>query len=459
MLTKSNYLLGLQCPRLLWTYKNNKENIPKISEDAQFRFDEGNKVGQLAKQLYPKGIDIEEDFKYNLRKTKEFIKKGVPLFEPSFLTQDLYARADILIPKGKKWDIIEVKSSTKVKPINIQDLAFQRNVYEKAGLKIRKCYLMHLNKEYRLKSKLSVKKLFKLKDLTEEVKKASIDIQERIDGMFNILNGELPETNIGKQCNNPYECVLKKECWSYLPKNNVCELYWSTKKFDLLNQGILLLKDIPEDFKLNDKQKIQIKGKTHIDKENIKKWLDKLEKPVYYMDFETFATAIPRYKGCKPYEYICFQYSIHVGKEHYEYLAKGLRDPRKMFLNSLLKRLGSKGSIVVYNKSFEINRLKELGAFYDVDVSSYISRIVDLMDVFRGFWFYDPMQKGSCSIKAVLPCFGLDYSDLDICCGSLASLEFFRGFSDVAVRKSLLKYCERDTWAEVVIVEGLSDLV
>ena len=456
MLSKSDYLKGLQCLRLLWTKKN--EKLPEPSEEAQFRFKQGDEIGELAKTLFPKGIDIETDFKYNLRKTQEFLTKEVPLFEPSFLVEDLYARADILVTKGNKWDIIEVKSSSKVKPQHIDDLAFQRYVYEKAGLKIRKCFLMHLNSDYRLKGKLSVRKLFKIQDVTEKVK-SIINIPEQIDTMFKVINGELPECNIGTQCNSPYPCDLKSECWAYLPENSVCDLYWTSKKFELLEKGVLLLKDIPSSFKLNDKQKIQVKGEKHVDKEKIKKWLDKLVEPVYYMDFETFSTAIPRYQGCKPYEYICFQYSIHVGDKHYEYLAKGLRDPRKVFLNSLLKRLGDKGSIVVYNKSFEIGRLKELGKMYDVDVSGYVDRIVDLLDVFRGFWFYDPKQKGSCSIKAVLPCFGLDYSDLDICCGSLASLEFFRGFSDVRVRESLLKYCERDTWAGVVIVDKLKNLV
>ena len=104
MLTKSNYLQGLQCPRLLWTYKNGE--MPEHSEEDKFRFEQGNEVGELAKTLFPKGIDIETDFKYNLRKTKEFLEKKVPLFEPSFLIDDLYARTDILVPKGKSWDII-----------------------------------------------------------------------------------------------------------------------------------------------------------------------------------------------------------------------------------------------------------------------------------------------------------------------------------------------------------------
>ncbi|MFH1972347.1 MAG: DUF2779 domain-containing protein [archaeon] len=460
MLSKSNYLIGLQCLRLLWTYKNDKESMPEHSEETLFRFDQGKEVGELAKKLFPKGIDIEDkDFKYNLKKTQEFLDKNVPLFEPSFLVEDLYARADILVPTGKKWDIIEVKSSSSVKDVNTHDLAFQRYVYEKAGLKIRKCFLMHLNKDYRLKGKVSVRNLFKIDDITDEVKNNSILIPENVERMQDILEGKMPKVDIGKQCKKPYACNLINECWAFLPEDSVMELYNSRKKFELLDSGVLLMKDIPKTFELNDKQEIQVKGKVHVDKKKISNWLGGLKEPIYYMDFETFMTAIPMYQGCKPYQQICFQYSLHVKGKHYEYLSKGLRDPRKMFLNSLLKRLGDKGSIVVYNKSFEINRLKELGSYYDVDVSSVVDRIVDLMDVFRGFYYYDPKQKGGCGLKAVLPCFGLDYSDLEIQGGSVASLEFFRGFNDENVRESLLEYCKRDTYAEVVIVEKLREMV
>jgi len=458
MLTKSNYLLGIQCLRLLWTYKNDKDAMPKPSEELQHRFDQGQEVGELAKLLFPKGIDIEdEDFKYNLKKTKEFLEKKVPLFEPSFLIDDLYARADILVPKGKKWDIIEVKSATSVKDINIHDLAFQRYVYEKAGLKIRKCYLMHLNKEYRKKGKVSARKLFTLTELTEEVKKFSIDIEKNIDVMQTVLNGEMPQISIGVQCNKPYACQLKKECWSYLPKGNVTELYYGGKKsYQLLEEGVLEIKDIPKDFKLSEKQKIQTKGKIHIDKKGIKKWLDKLEKPLYFLDFETFQTAIPMYEGTKPYQQIPFQYSLHVldrELKQYEYLAKGGRDPRGHFLNSLKRRLGHKGSIIVYNKAFEMMILREL------DCHDFDERIVDLLDIFRGFYYYNPKQEGSCSIKKVLPCFSdLNYQELDISHGGQASLEFFKNFSDVKVRKALLKYCELDTYSEVIILEKLEKL-
>ncbi|MBT4208168.1 DUF2779 domain-containing protein, partial [Candidatus Woesearchaeota archaeon] len=149
LLSKSKYLIGLQCLKYFWISLHEKDRIPEVDLATQHKFDQGHLVGQLAKQLFPDGIDIPEaDFKQNLEKTKEFIKLGKPLFEPAFMVGNLYSRADILVPNGDGWDIIEVKSGTKVKDINVHDVAFQKYVYELAGLKIKKCFLMHINNEY-----------------------------------------------------------------------------------------------------------------------------------------------------------------------------------------------------------------------------------------------------------------------------------------------------------------------
>ncbi len=176
LLTKSRYLIGLQCPKYLWISLHEPENIPEVDMSAQHRFDQGHIVGQLAKRLFPDGIDIpEEDFKENIAKTKEFLKLGEPLFEAAFQVGNIYSRADILVPVGKKWDIIEVKSGTKVKEVNIHDVSFQKHVYEESGLKIRKCFLLHVNNEFVKNGEINPEEFFTKEDITEEVE-AIVDI-------------------------------------------------------------------------------------------------------------------------------------------------------------------------------------------------------------------------------------------------------------------------------------------
>ena len=192
ILSKSNYLLGLQCPRLLWVNVNDKKRIPEPDEIAQKKFTDGHVVGELAKKVFPNGQDIpDEDFKQNLEETKKLISKRIPLFEPAFLVDDLYSRADILVPVGKdEWDIIEVKSATKVKDVNLHDVSFQKYVYEKYGLKIRRCFLMHINNEYCLDGQIEPKELFVQTEITEDVKKFSEGIEERVKQMKEIINSK-----------------------------------------------------------------------------------------------------------------------------------------------------------------------------------------------------------------------------------------------------------------------------
>ena len=53
LLTKSRYITGLNCEKALWLMFNRPEDIPEIDEAAQHRFDEGHKIGELAKSLFP----------------------------------------------------------------------------------------------------------------------------------------------------------------------------------------------------------------------------------------------------------------------------------------------------------------------------------------------------------------------------------------------------------------------
>jgi hypothetical protein len=200
----------------------------------------------------------------------------------------------------------------------------------------------------------------------------------------------------------------------------------------------------------------------------LNKFLDTLQEPVHYLDFETFMTAVPLYEGTKTYQQIPFQFSLHVGDKHFEFLHDSIEDPREKFLFELKKAIGSSGSIVVFNQSFEINRLKELAsAFpsYQECVDLVIARIVDLIVPFRAFDYYNPAQKGSCSIKEVLPAVvGKSYKDLNINNGGLASVSYFEMVFDSVenkeqIRKDLLEYCGLDTEAMVWIVDNLRDLV
>jgi hypothetical protein len=258
-------------------------------------------------------------------------------------------------------------------------------------------------------------------------------------------------------------------------------MYGEKKKaFTLLEKGIYTFKDIPDDFPLNGKQEIQrnceINGKPYIEKKAIRQFLNTLQYPLYYMDFETFSSAIPPFNGTKPYQQIPFQFSLHVVEKdnatakHHSFLADGTDDPRNEFIASLKKVLGNSGSIVVYKMDFEKGVLNRLATFlpkYNNWVEGLNDRIIDLLVPFRSFHYYDAKQKGSASIKNVLPVLtGTNYDHLDISDGMEASLAFLDVISNnvaekekMKIREDLEKYCALDTEGMIWIVDKLKELV
>ena len=439
-----------------------------------------------SKKLFPTGIEVAEgviDFGKVVEQSQQLISKRLPLFEAAFRYKDAFARADILYPVGKDaWDIIEVKSSTEVKDINLHDVTLQRYVYEGAGLKIRKCWIYHINNQYIRKGDIEPEKLFSKKEISKEVEKLLVDVEKNLLKMIGIIQlAKYPDITIGPQCSDPYNCPLIENCWRFLPKHNVFTLTRIGKKgFELLEDGIYDIKDIPEGYRLTDKQQIQVESirtrKPIINNQGIQDFLKTLEYPFYFLDFETFMTAIPMYDNVRPYQSIPFQYSLHIQKtkndkpEHFSFLADGKKDPRPEILKHLKKLLGSSGSIIAYNAGFEKGKLADASAAfteYREWFENIHNRVVDLLSPFRSFDYYHPKQRGTASIKAVLPVLtGKSYEGMEIAEGGTASIEYFRvtfGGADEKerqhVREQLEKYCSLDTIAMVWIVEKLSNLV
>jgi len=483
LLSKSKYLNGLRCPKYLWLLFNEPERVPAVDAATQYRFDQGHLIGELAKRLFPGGIDIpNENFAANLRQTRELLEGHAPLFEAGIGTGKIYARADILNPVGKdEWDIIEVKSSTSVKDEHIDDVSFQKFCYEKSGLVIHKSFLAYVNNGYVRNGEIDPRQLFHTEDISEQVAEASPGIQERVDSMFDIISAEqCPDTTIGNHCKVPYDCPLQHLCRDFLPENSVFDLYRGGKKsLELFESGVFAIKDIPDYFKLTDIQQIQkeceISGEHYIDREEIRRFLETLKYPLYYLDFETIGPAIPLFNGVRPYQGVPFQFSVHIvhymqsKPEHYSYLTSGTGDPRLGLLAELQKVLGDSGSVIAYNKGFEEGCLKDMAAAfpeYSDWIGQVCSRLVDLLEPFRNFHYYHPAQKGSASLKAVLPAVtGKGYEDLDISDGQVASFTFLAATygempeeDRTKVIGDLEQYCGRDTEGMIWIVERLREL-
>jgi len=485
-ISKSKFLCGLQCHKFLWHACNAKDLVPQPDEATQAIFGQGHEVGALAKRMFPDGVEVGcgiLDLDETIRLTQDAIKLRKPLFEGAFSAGGGYCRVDILRPApNEAWDIIEVKSTTSLKDVHLDDLAFQSWVLTNAGLKIRDCYLCHINSDFVRRGEIDPKKFFVLKDVTAQVAILSRRVGDKLNGMFNtIRQPNPPDIKIGSHCDAPYTCPLHDQCWSFLPEHNVLDLCRGTKKgFDLLDKGVTLLRDIPASIELTDNQAIQkaaaISGKPQVNTQAISDFLSRLVYPLHYLDFETFATAIPMFDGVRPYQQIPFQFSLHIVRsseakpEHVMFLAEGRNDPRPEFMHKLRAAIGHTGSVVAFNAPFELSRLKECGEVlpdFSARVKGIECRIVDLLDPFKAFDYYHPDQQGSASMKAVLPALtGRSYKNLAIQEGGAASREFLRvTFGAVKdaerqkVRKQLEQYCGQDTEGMIWIADALRQAI
>ena len=486
-LSKSLYIRGLQCHKSLFLEKFQRELKGEISAETQARFDSGNMVGEAAHDLFPDGvfvpyIETENGITEQLRLTSEAMKHGTSvIYEASFQYDDIFVKVDILVKRRGGWEIYEVKGGTKLTSVYVDDAALQYYVLTGAGIKVSKAYITYINNGYVRKGALDVQNLFTSEDITSQVKEKQPFVIEQLKKQRRMLSGKSPKIDIGLHCSAPYTCDYRDHCWKHIPVDSVFDLRGNgVNRFDLYAEKIIRQKDIPLDL-LNKKQRQQVeatvKMKNTIDKEKIGEFFQTLSYPLYFLDFETFMSAIPLYDDVKPYQKLPFQYSLHYQKKkggklyHTEFLAEPGIDPRKPLLEQLMDDIPEDVCILTYNMSFEKGVLTELAARYPKHkqiIDKWTKNIQDLMVPFRQRYVYYWKFKGSYSIKNVLPVLvpKLSYNELEIADGGAAMDAYHQMCAAedkpealAQIRDNLLAYCKLDTLAMVRILDHLGDLI
>lgn len=412
-----------------------------------------------------------------IRLTREAVKTSKVIYEAAFLHDGVFIKADILRKGRSGWELYEVKSSNDVKDIYQHDVDIQYYVIAGSGLPVSKACIVHLNREYVRDGDLDIQGLFSIVNVTKDTKTRQAGVRKEIGRMKRMLRGEEPKIDIGPYCRDPYPCDFEGHCWANIPEDSVFDLAGNgVKKFDLYRKGIIKLEDVPLDM-LKGKQRQQAEAalnkKVVVNRKEVREFLDRLWYPLCFLDFETFTSAVPLYDGLRPHQQVPFQYSLHYMKKksgklhHVEFLAQPGVDPRKEFLNLLLEDIPEGACVLVYNKSFEIDKLKDLAIQFPrkkKKIQAIIESIVDLMEPFQKRTIYSWKQKGSHSIKSVLPAFvaGMSYEGLEIGEGGEA-MEAYHEMCALLdkprklakLRKALLEYCKQDTLAMVKLLEVL----
>jgi len=489
-ITKSHYTAGVQCSKRLYLLAKQPELATAPSDDLRLRFTQGQSVGKLAQARFPAGVLISASgsaIQDAIDTTAALIRDcQVPaIFEAAVVHENLLVRVDILKNNfDGTWDLIEVKSTTEPKEEHLEDVAFQLLVLQGAGIKVKNVILSHINNRVAFPY---LDDFFLDHDLTDAATAALPGVVMRLKTLVAVLEkDEAPEQLIGRQCANPYGCEFKSKCWADVPKGSTLELYNYRKrkptKFELYHSGVTLIEDLKDEVELTRFQQIQfLASKTDepiIDRAGLAEFLNAVQYPVYYFDFETIAPAIPTLNGMRPYQRIPVQFSCHIQKvpgaelEHHEFLASGTpgEDPRLECVNAMKKVFGSQGTIVAYHDDFERSLMRELAQQFPADSEFLLdleSRFWDLEDAFQQH-FYHRDFAGSVSIKKVLPFFApeMKYDNLAIKNGGQAQAQLVRLFSPgltneqrQEIRRDLLIYCGQDSMAMVVIHQNLIELI
>ena len=481
-LSKSRFVAGTQCHKLLW-WKVHEPAAVELQPDKvlQDRFDQGRQVEGIARERFAGGvlIDLPHDaVERRLRETRDALESGAPaIFEAGFLADDTFVAADVLQRDANGFRLIEVKSSSEVKGDHIPDAAVQVHVLRQSGVAVRHAEVMHLNKECHFSD---LGDLFVREDVTERVEAVLPGVHAEIAAQIAMLEGPLPDVPIGAQCFEPRDCPFMARCWPDRP-DHIMRLYNVGPKrgCDYMTLGIHSIPHIPPTQKLPPAARRQVRALEEqrlIVEPGLARALAPFSGKLGFLDFETIARAVPVWPGMAPWEQAAAQFSYHEARgdgtySHIGYLAEGPHDARPGLARAMLEATAGAERIVMYTP-FERTRIRSLQhAIPELakDLKLLEAKLIDLHPVIRDH-VYHPDFLGSFSLKYVLHPLvpELTYSDLVIVDGLVASVEIAR-LLFVAhkippaerdrVRQDLLNYCERDTWAMVKLLERLRELV
>jgi CRISPR/Cas system-associated exonuclease Cas4 (RecB family) len=471
-LTKTAYLNYLKCPQEFWLDYHQK---PVVPPPITLEHEHLRQQGYLVEQ-YVKKLAAFQDSDSQLVD-----------FQRSFQTMDLYARSDIIVTDKAtgKLDIYEIKAASKIKDEHYDDVAFQKIVVERSGFNVGRCFIITMNGEYVRCGEIDPEQLFVITEVTEEIAERIEKTEEQIFAAIRYLEG-VPVPSLVDYCvENKLDCRFIQMHFTDLPDYTVFDIVrlHHDKRRQLLGNDIIDIRHVPDDFKLSEKQRQQIvaarEDRVIIEYEKIAKCIEEWRYPLHFLDYETFSFAVPQFDGIRPFQQMCFQYSLHTIRrpggrlDHSFFLSYGNGSPARELAEHLQQEFADGiGTVFVWYESFEKTRNTEMAEMFP-DLAPFFEELnahtCDLMKVFSENLYIDPKFKGRSSIKKVLPVLKpeLSYGELGIGDGLTASISWFRAATWDTLEESerekifenLKEYCHLDTLAMVEIYNELASLV
>ena len=212
-ISKTDFMRGMQCRKMLWLDKH-KPSLKVIPPEVQQRLDAGNDFGDRAMAMFG---DYEEmtvyqpstsypDTKAMVAKTLEHLDKGTPVIcEAAFIYYNNYCALDILRKTSTGYDIYEVKNAPAVYDQFVRDVGFQYYIVSRCKVKIGNIYIVtHGNDE---------ENPFVINDVTEQAKAYAKWVNDNIWDLNRMQKEpEEVQVEVGEQCSKPYECWYYQYC-------------------------------------------------------------------------------------------------------------------------------------------------------------------------------------------------------------------------------------------------------
>ncbi len=443
---------------------------------------------KLCKELLmiPNAYDASENSMLDI---KNVFDSETAIIHASFMYYHLQITIPIMIKGKKGWNVYFPYEVCYPKEEEIQYIADHLHVLASFYIPVEDIFIIHLDAEYDRGDTLEVQKLFKIteyihssnwssdkkiKDLLPYFDRNLLFYQREMD---TYLKNKVMNCKFIEQCGKGTQCPYYHVCLPCIKKDtSILHLNSCTYGFDMHQEDTVEV-DVNQ-IEVTRLQYAQIMAARlnglYCDTHAVKMWLREcIHYPISYLDFAWDTFAIPPYPRMKPYDSLCFQYSLHIENEHEQVLQHkqflGTGDCRLAFIEQLLKDIPKEGSIMVYHmESAEKLRLKQLAMQfpqYKNTLYKLCDRMVDLSLPFFSASLYDSRMCGQYSLKTLLSLYStIDYRDFSISNSLDAvkkwrSLEAANEIEKEQICKELYAYYKMDTYAEYVVFHAIKDIV
>jgi len=420
LLSKSSFVRGNQCLKSLYLYKNFYNLKDRVSPQQLEKFRRGTVFGKAAHKLFPGGLDLSPGSAFqrekNVEKTKKAIKNGKTIiYEASFLYNDVYVAADIVVIENGKAEVYEVKSSATLSETFYLDAALQYYVISNAGLNVSDFYLVHPKPDTYYNAN-DYKSMFEIVCVTKTVSDMQGWIEQAIVGQKECLSSEVvPDIEIGDHCFSPYPCDYMSSCWKVYQKTAVFRMpdLSNTLRTQWLKEGILEVNSIPKSFPLTPLQKAFVKAEKlkteHLDTKATKQFFLNLSYPYFIFDPVFYQPPLPVFPETKTYENIpiifgVFYFEEISGKPEEHIWFSEASQPKINFLQNFLNATSKKGKILSYNFSQSLQFLKDSEKEYPEykrKISNRIKRLMSYTEVYENGSFYSSRQEGEVTFESI----------------------------------------------------------